>query len=523
MGFKRHFSRRDLEELLDELELPDGFMFGVANAGYQVEGGFNGAGDPLNNWAALERSGKIEPSGEALRFWTEYPDQLKLAKGIGLDAFRLSIEWSRVQPSVSMRSVGTPPFDRAAIESYSDMIAAVMKAGLEPVVTLHHFVHPQWLGLDFWLACEKLDLWTAYVEEVALKVNGFLVEKHSLRPIRYWITLNEMNAWPYLTYAARAFPRGKSGVRRAVAAAGNMIDAHCRAYDALHEVYAEEGWEKPRVSYNTINLSIYGFDKFVTDLLNARRNQVSRRDLREYLAEGKRAWDREIRKCPTVGRSLPGTRAAESMADRLSARLLDPSRLSHAVDAVYSSGNPQKLDYLALDFYEPFIRNFIKPPSLRDVREGRINFNAEHWEWNLNPVAMYHFLKAETINGQGLPLLIAENGMCYKVRGGKHERRRDGATIDTFLQAYLYETLRAMKDGVPVMGYLYWSMVDNYEWGSYEPRFGLYGVDRTRSSFEINSLDSSGTDAAGAYARIIKALRSGDSAEITAAFTTGGK
>lgn len=519
MEFKRHFSEKDLEELFDGFDLPEDFMFGVANAGYQVEGGFNGHGEPLNNWVELERSGKVDPSGEALRFWTDYPDELSLAESMGLNAFRLSIEWSRVQPDTSVTSVRKPAFDQAAIEAYSNMIAAIMKAGMEPVVTLHHFVHPYWLGLDFWLANKELDLWTAYVEEVALKLNGFLVEKHSLRPVRYWITLNEMNAWPYLTYALRAFPRRKSGIRRAFTAAGNMIDAHCRAYDALHKVYEEEGWEKPRVSYNTINLSIYGMDKIVTDMLNARRNQVSRKDLRDYLAEGKRAWDTEIGKSPVIVKPAPGTRAIESFVDHLSERLLDPSRLVNAANAIYASENPLKLDYLAVDFYDPFPRNLIKPPTLGDIREGRINMNAEHWEWILNPQAMYHFLKAETINGQGLPLLIAENGMCHKMRNGRVEQRRDKATVDTFLQSFIYETLRAVKDGVPVMGYLYWSMIDNYEWGSFEPRFGLYGVDRTRDPFKINSVDSWGTNAAGAYADIISALRSGNSKKIIKAFT----
>ncbi|MBU4302101.1 MAG: family 1 glycosylhydrolase, partial [Actinobacteria bacterium] len=99
MEFNRHFSRSDLEELFDDgFKLPDGFMFGVANAAYQVEGGLNGPEEPLNNWAEYERSGKVEPSGEAIRFWTDYPEEVELAAGMNLNAFRLGIEWARVQP-----------------------------------------------------------------------------------------------------------------------------------------------------------------------------------------------------------------------------------------------------------------------------------------------------------------------------------------------------------------------------------------------------------------------------------------
>ena len=108
-------------------------MFGCANAPYQVEGGFNGHGEPLNNWVEFERSGRGEPSGEAIRFWTDYPQQLELAKGMGLNAFRMGIEWARVQPETSTTLMKEPAFDEGAIAAYSAMIAAIMKAGMEPI------------------------------------------------------------------------------------------------------------------------------------------------------------------------------------------------------------------------------------------------------------------------------------------------------------------------------------------------------------------------------------------------------
>jgi beta-glucosidase len=519
MEFARHFSRRDLDDLFEGFSLPEDFMFGVANAPYQVEGGYNGHGEPLNNWVEFERSEKVEPSGEAISFWTEYPEEIEMAKGMGLNAFRLGIEWARVQPETSTSSVKAPPFDRSAIEAYADMIASIMRAGMEPVVTLHHFTHPYWCGLDFWLANGELDHFRTYVREVVRGVNTLLVDKHSLRPVRYWITLNEPNAWGFLTYVLRAFPRRKTGLRHAIAALDNMIDAHCRAYDTVHQVYEEEGWERPRVTYNTICLSVYGFDKMVTDLLNARRNQVERQNLGSYLRDGQEAWVAEIAKCPVISKPVPGARLLEKFISQSAERRLTPERFPNAIKAIYGSENPQKLDYLALDFYDPFICNMVKPPTLQDFREGRVNFNAEHWEWVLNPRAMYHFLKAQTINGQGLPVLIAENGLCHKIHKGRVSERADAATRDIFLQAFLYEAMRALKDGVPLIGYLYWSMIDNYEWGSFEPRFGLFTVDRTRTPAKISSVDAWGTDAAGAYGAIIGALRSGDAGRMAEAFT----
>ncbi|HEY5527566.1 MAG TPA: family 1 glycosylhydrolase [Candidatus Anoxymicrobiaceae bacterium] len=519
MEFGRHFTKRDLEKLFEGFSLPEDFMFGCANAPYQVEGGLNGHGEPLNNWAEFERSGRTEASGEAIRWWTDYPEQIERASRMGINAFRMGIEWARVQPEITTVTHKIPEFDAAAVEAYSDMVAAVMKAGMEPVITLHHFTHPYWLGLDFWLENERLDLYRTYVEEVSTRINTSLIEKHSLRPVRYWITINEPNGWSFITYALRMFPHHKPGIRRAFQAWSNMIDAHCRAYDAIHKVYSENSWETPRVSYNTIHFSAYGVDKVMTDLLNARRNGVERKDLAEYLEQGKKAWDAEVAKCPVVRKAAPGGVAAERFLDRMVSHFTKLSHFENGIDAIYRSDSADKLDYLAVDFYDPFLRNMIKAPSLQDLREKRFNFNAEHWEWVLNPVAMYHFLKAETINADGLPVFIVENGMCNKVYHGRVEQRQDGATRDRFLQAFIFEALRAKKDGVPLIGYLYWSMVDNYEWGSYDPRFGLFTVDRSRSPVKISSVDSWGTNAAHAYGEIISALRSGDQAAINRAFT----
>lgn len=520
MEFRRHFTRGDVETLIDDgFKLPEGFLFGVANAGFQVEGGYNGPGGPINNWVALERSGKVEPSGEAVRFWDEYATHVELAGEMGLNAFRMSIEWSRVQPRASLKGGSVPPFDQGALDAYADIIAAIMRAGMEPVVTLHHFTHPYWMGVDMWLESAKLPHFQRYVREVALKVNEALIERHGLRPVKYYVTINEPNGLAPGSYAVLYFPHRKTGVKNALLALGNMIDGHCRAYDTVHSVYRENGWDEPMVTYNTIHFSLYTLDKIVTDLLNARRNGVARSDLAAYLARGRVAWDEEIALSPEVWKPPRINVWLEQAASRLLDRLMDPERFKNGVDALYASPEARKLDYLAVDYYDPFLRHMLKAPSIQDLREKRFTPNQELWEQVLNPRALYHFLKAETINGEGLPLYILENGMCYRVREGRAERRYDGATMDRFLQAYLFEVMRAVKDGVPLKGYFWWSMVDNYEWGSYEPRFGLYAADRTRSPVEVKRHDAWGVDAGRAYGGLIAALRGGDRANIIEAFT----
>ena len=82
----------------DRSILPAGFRFGVATAGFQIEGGFNGPGEPANNWVRWERAGRVEPSGLAVDFWNRSEEHLDRAAAMGCDAFRLGVEWARVEP-----------------------------------------------------------------------------------------------------------------------------------------------------------------------------------------------------------------------------------------------------------------------------------------------------------------------------------------------------------------------------------------------------------------------------------------
>src|SRR3954471_15058481 len=111
------------------------FLWGVATSAYQSEGGYNGPGQPQTNWAAAERRGDVAVTGAAADFWTRYEEDFARCRELGLSAFRLGIEWSRVQPAAGA-------FDDVALDHYATILASCRAHGLEPVVTLHHFVHP---------------------------------------------------------------------------------------------------------------------------------------------------------------------------------------------------------------------------------------------------------------------------------------------------------------------------------------------------------------------------------------------
>lgn len=106
------------------------------------------------------------------------------------------------------------------------------------------------------------------------------------------------------------------------------------------------------------------------------------------------------------------------------------------------------------------------------------------------------------------PVLFVESGMC----SWDHHRRPDGWTRPQFLRENLFAMLAAMDAGVDVVGYHHWSIVDNYEWGTFTPRFGLHAVERDRSGatgrVRFSSRDAMGDDSAGELRRLIEALRS---------------
>ena len=104
---------------------------------------------------------------------------------------------------------------------------------------------------------------------------------------------------------------------------------------------------------------------------------------------------------------------------------------------------------------------------------------------------------------------MLENGLCNRVKRGVSHPRMDGWTRPRYLKEYLAALGRAIQAGAPVTTYVHWSLLDNYEWGSYQPRFGLFGIQRDEGLRRLRS-DSMGEDAAGAYRRIVSAFRSGE-------------
>jgi beta-glucosidase len=477
--------------------LPDGFLFGVATAGFQIEGGYNGPGQPANNWLAWEHAGRVEPSGNAVGFWERPEEALDRAAALGCDSFRLGVEWARVVPDDGV-------VDRTAMARYTDIVQGCVERGLEPLVTLHHFTHPAWLGEDFWLRPDAPERYRTWVEVVADSLASH---------VRHWVTINEINVLAIGSWLLGMFPPGRSlAFEDAAIATDHLLTAHVLGYDAIHRARSDA-----IVTTNNSCLSVYPFDRMLTDVLLARSAGVDHGDVSGWLDERRKQHDA----------LLPPASVAEGLFRRFG-RALSPTavggsgsrsggRLRHrlprrAVDAVYGSTHQRTLDVLGVDYYDPMVARHFRTPGHRTAGGRNPLPTRELWDDISDPQGLTHWLRAQATLAPGLPLWVVENGLCNRVRNGRPYPRSDGWDRPRYLREYLAAVMAAVDDGVPVTGYWHWSLVDNYEWGSYEPRFGLYGIDRHHGEHGMEWMDHDalGDDSAGTYRHIIAGLRSGD-------------
>ena len=405
---------------------PKDFLWGAATSAHQVEG------NNINNdwWEWEQTKGPLARSGQACDQWNRFEEDFNLAQTLGHNAHRFSIEWSRIEPQEGQ-------WDTAALEHYAQVIRSLRSKGIEPIVTLHHFTLPLWLAHQGgWDADKTPQIFARYVGIVADTLG---------RDVHYWMTLNEPVVYAYKGYMVGDWPPGLKSPKVAVQVFKNLLLGHVLAYERIKEIYAEKGWETPKVG---IAQSVLIFRACLD------------RSLRDRVAARFRHW----------------------MFNHLFVQALVRGR-------AYCMGlfrvhlpRAKTLDFIGLNYYT---RDFVlhrgfgfpgilgqtcKETKAQDRHTGKDNFLS----WDIYPKGLYTFLK--DFSRYKLPLLISENGIATV----------DDAERVSFIVEHLKAMAQAMEEGVPVIGYLYWSLLDNYEWAEgYVPRFGLIEVDYTTQERKV--------------------------------------
>lgn len=399
---------------------PDGFLWGAATAAHQVEG------DNRNSdWWEWEtaRSAElppVEPSGIACDHFHRYRDDIALLAGLGLNAYRFSVEWARVEPRAG-------EFDEAALAHYADVVAACVQSGVTPILTLQHFTLPAWVAhAGSWLNPDMPDYFARYTRKV--------VELLGDR-VPYICTVNEpgnLLTRGYLgTFPTPPFIQDLTAFDTAAAA---VNAAHRRSRDVIKKLFpgARVGMAHALQDWRA-NPGGQPLMTFARELYEDRFFAETGQD--DFI--GVQTYTQVEVDIARIARPVT---TAMLRSRRLTEALLLPLLRRSARAAEPAEGT--------------------RPDSRRRTQMG--------WLWA--PEAIER--AAGRLDGlfPGKELLITEHGLATD----------DEAERIEYIDAGLRSIQRMLGDGLPVSGYVYWSLLDNYEWWhGYRPRFGLVAVDRT--------------------------------------------
>ncbi|MBI4115183.1 MAG: glycoside hydrolase family 1 protein [Candidatus Omnitrophica bacterium] len=397
-------------------EFPKDFLWGAATSSHQVEGN-----NINSDWWDWEQNGKVkERSGKACDHWNRFREDFSLAKSLHHNAHRFSLEWSRIEPEEGQ-------FNEEALSHYREVIEALKLNRLEPIVTLHHFTLPLWLAKQGgWLSHKTPNLFARYVRK-AVETLG--------EGVRYWITLNEPVAYVFKSYFMGEWPPAERSYEKTLQALGHLLKGHVLAYDAVKEV-------NQRLKRSPAQVGIAKHVLIFTP--------CSDRSWKDRIS----VWIRNL------------------MFNHLFIRALIRGRIFYPGLFKIQLPKARTLDFIGMNYYtRDFVHNegFRIPALFGDIctlkhhrQVGRRNFLS----WEIYPQGLYRLIKE--FSQYKLPLLVTENGVCTD-----HDEERF-----EFIESHLGELAKAIQEGAPVFGYLYWSLLDNYEWAEgFSPRFGLIEVD----------------------------------------------
>jgi beta-glucosidase len=169
------------------MRFPDGFLWGAATAAHQIEGN-----NVTSDWWRAEQAGLLpHVSGAACDSWNQWPEDIRLLRELGLNAYRLSIEWARIEPEPGV-------FDQSAMDTYRRQLDAMKHAGIEPMLTLHHFTSPRWLAdRGGWSNPDVMPRFAQYVDRVARATSDL---------VHWWISINEPSILAFKAYIEGSWP-----------------------------------------------------------------------------------------------------------------------------------------------------------------------------------------------------------------------------------------------------------------------------------------------------------------------------
>lgn len=410
-------------------KFPAGFVWGVATSAFQIEGAHRADGKGPSIWDRFcENPANIKDQSDgsiACDHYHRYLDDVDLIASLGLDAYRFSMAWSRVQPQ------GKGAWNEKGFDFYERLIDALLAKNIAPHLTLYHWDLPQGLQDDGgWLSRDTTARFADYAAQVAHRFGDRLasIATHN----EPWCTAN-------LGYGNAQFAPGVADAKQAIQVSHHLLLSHGLALQAMRA------------------------EKCVAPLGIV---------LNQWTADP--ATDSEADKAMA---ELEYARSVQWFMDPIfKGRYPEMAIRAHGDKAPYVHADDfrqiqQPLDFLGVNYYFRAFCSAEDPPRQPPLENGRTDMG-----WEIYPQGLTELLLKLHDEYDLPPIFITENGMANPDQV-VHGVIPDVARID-YVRHHLAALFQAMVKGVDVRGYFLWSLLDNFEWNSgYSKRFGIIHVD----------------------------------------------
>lgn len=398
-----------------DIAFPKDFVWGFSSSHHQIEGNATES----DSWYQWEQGSfpdgtphAIHRSGDACDHWNLYKKDIALLKKTGATSFKFSTAWSKIEPEEGV-------YDEAALDHYEDVCKELVRQGIKPVLTLHHYTDPQWfMDKGGFEKKENLHHFASYCQKVFERLHPY---------VYLWITFTSPSAYATKGYLNGAVPPGKKNMQLMGEVLKNILEGHVRAYQAMKPINPES---QITFSKNIYQMEPWNIYNPLDHIGAAISNYITNDCIYKFCTTG------------IFKLYIPGL-----------------------VNVYHENKNaPDTLDFVALNYYShAYMKNFsvVKHPD---------EIHTQNPQYTLYPEGMYRAIKeihekmAQPLN---IPIYITENG----VGTDNDEHRRIQS------QRYLYAISRAIEEGCDVRSYIHWALLDNYEWGSYDKHYGIYAVD----------------------------------------------